>query len=247
MNFPDHFEMKGIYSIFLACCRYNYARALLLLGLDDGTGPSDEDPVLRRGAYLSFLYLRHLRIRELQVRGCWFQPSEMLGCLEVGLSFCSRSNTFLHFVLICPWNRAFLGVAFPFSAEGWTCPPPGPHSKFCSRCGQPRAKSWGCSLFQRTCLGILNYFRSVERTLTINTSGLTLVAGSLVPTTEESSWVNTAKGGLGTLQGLRAHHYVHRTPAEHKVRCSATIFSFSIILSPKPPSSRHLQSVNLME
>ncbi|XP_014386760.1 PREDICTED: transmembrane protein FLJ37396 [Myotis brandtii] len=113
---------------------YNYARALLLLGLDDGTGPSDEDPVLRRGAYLSFLYLRHLRIRELQ----------------------------------------------------------------------------------RICLGILNYFRSVERTLTINTSGLTLVAGSLVPTIEESSWVNTAKGGSGTLQGLGAHHYVHGTPAEHK-------------------------------
>ncbi|XP_070274059.1 uncharacterized protein [Myotis yumanensis] len=114
---------------------YNYARALLLLGLDDGTGPSDEDPVLRRGAHLSFLCLRHLRIRELQ----------------------------------------------------------------------------------RICLGILNYFRSVERTLTINTSGLTLVAGSLVPTIEESSWVNTAKGGSGTLQGLGAHHYVHGTPAEHKV------------------------------
>lgn len=101
MNFPDHFEMKGIYSIFLACYRYSYARALHLLGLDDGTGPSDEDPVLRRGAYLSFLYLRHLRIRELQVRGRWFQASEMLGCLEVGLSFCSSSNTSLHFVLIC--------------------------------------------------------------------------------------------------------------------------------------------------
>nr|KAF6462282.1 hypothetical protein HJG59_011318 [Molossus molossus] len=70
----------------------------------------------------------------------------------------------------------------------------------------------------RISLGILNYFRSVERTLTINTSGLTLVAGSLVPTIEESSWVNMAKGGLGTLQGLGAHHYVHGTPAEHKVR-----------------------------
>lgn len=72
MNLPDHFEMRGIYSIFLACYRYSYARALHLLGLDDGTGPSDEDPVLRREAYLSFLYLHHLRIRELQVRGRWF-------------------------------------------------------------------------------------------------------------------------------------------------------------------------------
>ncbi|KAL4675631.1 hypothetical protein H8959_009776 [Pygathrix nigripes] len=114
---------------------YNYAMTLQLLGLDDGTEPSDRNPVLMRGAYLSFLYLRHLQIRELQ----------------------------------------------------------------------------------RICLGILNYFRSVERTLTINTSGLTLVSGKLVPTMEDSSWVNMAKGGLGTLQGLGAHHYVHETPAEHKV------------------------------
>ncbi|XP_058590881.1 uncharacterized protein LOC131514658 isoform X3 [Neofelis nebulosa] len=114
---------------------YSYAMALQLLGLDDGTGPSDRDPVLTRGTYLSFLYLRYLRIRELQ----------------------------------------------------------------------------------RVCLGILNYFRSVERTLTINTSGLTMVAGSLVPTIEDSSRVNMAKGGLGILQGLGAHCYVHGTSAEHKV------------------------------
>ncbi|XP_070651600.1 uncharacterized protein [Bos indicus] len=115
---------------------YSYAVALQLLGLDDGTGPSNRDPVLMRGTYLSFLYLRHLRIRELQ----------------------------------------------------------------------------------RICLGILNYFRSVERTLTINTSGLTLVSGSLVPTSEDSSWVNKAKGGMGTSQGLGAHHYAHGTPAEHRVQ-----------------------------
>ncbi|XP_012924408.2 putative uncharacterized protein C6orf183 homolog isoform X3 [Heterocephalus glaber] len=114
---------------------YNYKVALQLLGLDDGTGPSDKNPALMRGAFLSFLYLRHLRIRELQ----------------------------------------------------------------------------------RICLGILNYFRSVERTLTINTSGLTLVSGKLVPTSEDSSWVNIAKGGLGTSQGLGAQHFVHGTAAEHKV------------------------------
>ncbi|KAM9676053.1 uncharacterized protein ACBT57_004703 [Dama dama] len=116
--------------------RYSYAVALQLLGLDDRTGPSDRDPVPLRGTYLSFLYLRHLRIRELQ----------------------------------------------------------------------------------RICLGILNYFRSVERTLTINTSGLTLVSGSLVPTSEDSSWVNKAKGGMGTSQGLGTHHYAHGTPAEHRVQ-----------------------------
>ncbi|XFG03559.1 hypothetical protein AB1E19_007183 [Capra hircus] len=115
---------------------YSYAVALQLLGFDDRTGPNDRDPVLMRGTYLSFLYLRHLRIRELQ----------------------------------------------------------------------------------RICLGILNYFRSVERTLTINTSGLTLVSGSPVPTSEDSSWVNKAKGGMGASQGLGAHHYAHGTPAEHRVQ-----------------------------
>ncbi|XP_060039957.1 putative uncharacterized protein C6orf183, partial [Erinaceus europaeus] len=114
--------------------QYSYSRTSQLLGLDDGTEPSDRDPVLMKGTYLSFLYLRHLRIRELQ----------------------------------------------------------------------------------RICLGILNYFRSIERTLTINTAGLTLVAGNLVPTIEESSWVNMTRGGMGTLQGLGAHHYVHGTPVEHK-------------------------------
>ncbi|XP_074224610.1 uncharacterized protein LOC105077107 isoform X7 [Camelus bactrianus] len=123
---------------------YSCAVALQLLGLDDLPGPGGGDPVLARGTYLSFLYLRHLRIRELQ----------------------------------------------------------------------------------RICLGILNYFRSIERTLTINTSGLTLVAGSLVPTTEDSSWVNTVKGGTGTSQGLGAHHYVHGTSAEHKAQ-SVQFMEFS--------------------
>ncbi|XP_075800920.1 uncharacterized protein LOC142833419 [Microtus pennsylvanicus] len=79
---------------------------------------------------------------------------------------------------------------------------------------------------QRVCLGVLNYFRSVERTLTINTSGLTLVSGKLVPTVGDNSWVNMAKGGLGTLQGLGDHHYVHGTPAEHKVH-SVQFLEFS--------------------
>ncbi|KAK2114171.1 hypothetical protein P7K49_008437 [Saguinus oedipus] len=52
--------------------------------------------------------------------------------------------------------------------------------------------------------------------LAINTLGLTLVSGNLVPTMEDSSWANMAKGGLGTSQGLGAHHYIHETPSEHK-------------------------------
>ena len=51
-----------------------------------------------------------------------------------------------------------------------------------------------------------------------------MVAGSLVPTTEDSSRVNMAKGGLGILQGLGAHRYVHGTSAEHKVRSRFEIF-----------------------
>ncbi|KAM5282564.1 LOW QUALITY PROTEIN: uncharacterized protein RBU33_014186 [Hipposideros larvatus] len=89
--------------------------------------------------------------------------------------------------------------------------------KFYSRVGQPKGRVFTLfSLFQRICLGILNYFRCVERTLTINTSAL-MVAGSLVPTIDNSSWVNMANRGMGTLQVLRAHHYVRDTPAEHSL------------------------------
>nr|XP_034965162.1 uncharacterized protein LOC118082199 isoform X6 [Zootoca vivipara] len=70
---------------------------------------------------------------------------------------------------------------------------------------------------QRICLGILNYFRSVERTLTISTSGLALSAGHLVSTAEDSCWVNAAKGGRGAYGGLGSHPYVHYTPADYKV------------------------------
>ncbi|XP_048209675.1 uncharacterized protein LOC125357064 [Perognathus longimembris pacificus] len=113
---------------------YNYAMALQLLGLGDGTDSGNRMLVLRKGAYLSLLYLRHLRIRKLQ----------------------------------------------------------------------------------RICLGVLNYFRSVERTLAINISGLTLVSGNLVSTVEENSWVKVTTGGLSTLQGLGAHHHVHGTPTGPK-------------------------------
>ena len=69
MNFPDYSEVKGIYSTYPACCRYNYVSALQLLGLGDTVGPGDRDPVLMRGTYLSFLYLHHLGTRELLVGG----------------------------------------------------------------------------------------------------------------------------------------------------------------------------------
>ncbi|KAG2468403.1 CC162 protein, partial [Polypterus senegalus] len=46
---------------------YSYMETLQLLGLDEGKEEINNDPVSMRGAYLSLLYLRHLRIRELQV------------------------------------------------------------------------------------------------------------------------------------------------------------------------------------
>ncbi|XP_048348944.1 uncharacterized protein LOC125430762 isoform X3 [Sphaerodactylus townsendi] len=73
---------------------------------------------------------------------------------------------------------------------------------------------------QRICLGILNYFRSIERTLTISTSGLTLTAGNLVSTAEDPCWVNAAKGGIGAFGGLGCHSYMHYTPADYKVHSS---------------------------
>ncbi|KAK9411480.1 coiled coil domain-containing protein [Crotalus adamanteus] len=73
--------------------------------------------------------------------------------------------------------------------------------------------------YQRICLGILNYFRSIERTLTISTSGLASCSGHLIATAEDASWVNAAKGGTGAFGGLGSHSYMHYTPADYKVHC----------------------------
>ncbi|XP_013929136.1 PREDICTED: uncharacterized protein LOC106554914 isoform X2 [Thamnophis sirtalis] len=107
-----------------------------LLSLDEDLEAPNKDNSMRKGGYLSVLYLRHLRIRELQ----------------------------------------------------------------------------------RICLGILNYFRSIERTLTISTSGLASCSGHLISTAEDASWVNAAKGGTGAFGGLSSHSYMHYTPADYKVQ-----------------------------
>jgi hypothetical protein len=48
---------------------YSYLSSMQLLGLDEGQEGEEvpSDTVTARGAYLSLLYLRHLKIRELQV------------------------------------------------------------------------------------------------------------------------------------------------------------------------------------
>ncbi|XP_075058991.1 uncharacterized protein LOC142144265 [Mixophyes fleayi] len=123
---------------------YNYQNTLQLLGLDEAEDNS-KDPVMMKGAYLSLLYLRHLRLRELQ----------------------------------------------------------------------------------RVCLGSLNYFRSIERTLTIDTCCLSSNSGNLVRSVgEETSWINAAQGGSGMSGGLGSHQYMHQTPADFKVH-SAQFMEFS--------------------
>ncbi|XP_067875378.1 putative uncharacterized protein C6orf183 isoform X2 [Heterodontus francisci] len=113
---------------------YSYTSTMQLLGLDEGNEENAKDPVMTQGAYLSLLYLRHLRIRELQ----------------------------------------------------------------------------------RICLGILNYFRSIERTLAINIFGLALNGGKLVHTAADTCWICAAKGGLGVADGMGSHYYLHSTPADYK-------------------------------
>ncbi|KAK4824337.1 hypothetical protein QYF61_013672 [Mycteria americana] len=69
----------------------------------------------------------------------------------------------------------------------------------------------------RVCLGILNYFRSVERSLTLSTAGLSFQAGRLIPSAEDTSWVSAAKGGTDGFGGLSSQPYIHYTPADSKV------------------------------
>ncbi|KAM8953019.1 uncharacterized protein RCH25_043786 [Pelodytes ibericus] len=118
---------------------YNFQSALQLLGLEEAEDNNSNDPVMMKGAYLSHLYLRHLKIRELQ----------------------------------------------------------------------------------RTCLGFLNYFRSIQRTLTIDTCSLMGSSQNLIPNAgEESCSVNAATGGSGISGGFGSHHYIHHTPADFKIQSS---------------------------
>ncbi|XP_017555415.2 uncharacterized protein si:ch73-242m19.1 isoform X3 [Pygocentrus nattereri] len=117
---------------------YSYSSSAQLLGLDQDLEDGSKDPVASRGAYVSLLYLRYLRIRELK----------------------------------------------------------------------------------RTCLSMLNYLRSVERRLTVDTAGLQVVGGVQVSSAEESGWMNAARGCSGSTGGPGSQHYVYNTPADYKVHCT---------------------------
>nr|XP_019953455.1 PREDICTED: transmembrane protein FLJ37396 [Paralichthys olivaceus] len=67
---------------------------------------------------------------------------------------------------------------------------------------------------------MLNYLRSVERTLTFDLAGLQLEEGELCSTAEETGWMNAARGGAGEAGGLGSLQFNHNTPVDYKVRCS---------------------------
>ncbi|XP_053192243.1 uncharacterized protein si:ch73-242m19.1 [Scomber japonicus] len=117
---------------------YSLEDSLQLLGLNDGPEEGTSDPIITRGAYLSLIYLRHLKLRQLQ----------------------------------------------------------------------------------RSSLGMLNYLRSVERTLTFDLAGLQLEDRELGSTAEETGWMNAARGGRGETGSLGSLQYSHNTPVDYKVRCS---------------------------
>ncbi|KAH9494550.1 hypothetical protein Btru_042420 [Bulinus truncatus] len=71
---------------------------------------------------------------------------------------------------------------------------------------------------QRTCLSTLNYFRSVERTLTINDMGLISDDGQLKPNSNPNHRHGTEmNGSRGGGRGLGSHTYLYNTPVDFKM------------------------------
>lgn len=60
--------LKETLSALCLLCSYSFEESLKLLGLEDGFKGGASDPVVTRGAYLSLTHLRHLKLRQLQVR-----------------------------------------------------------------------------------------------------------------------------------------------------------------------------------
>ncbi|XP_033180902.1 uncharacterized protein LOC113127098 isoform X2 [Mastacembelus armatus] len=118
--------------------RCSFEDSLHLLGLEDILEEGTSDPIVTRGAYLSLIYLRHLKLRQLQ----------------------------------------------------------------------------------RIALGMLNYLRSVERTLTFDLAGLRLQEGELCSTAEETGWMNAARGGRGEAGGVGSLQHSHNSPVDYMIHCS---------------------------
>ncbi|XP_073725281.1 uncharacterized protein [Misgurnus anguillicaudatus] len=73
---------------------------------------------------------------------------------------------------------------------------------------------------KRTCLSMLNYLRSVERTLVMDTAGLRVNDGDLVRNIEETGWMTAARGGDDPSRDLGSHHYIYNSPVDYKVHCA---------------------------
>ncbi|VDP80019.1 unnamed protein product [Echinostoma caproni] len=131
---------------------YDFTQAMQMLGLDDAANAKD-DPSSVQGAYLSFLHLRHLKLRDVM-------------------------RTFVRMV----------HKSIPFIR------------------------------FQ--CLSVLNYFRSIERTLTINDQGLSMSArGPVERTSPQNHRTGTeTQGHQGGGNILDGHGYLFNTPHEFKIR-----------------------------
>lgn len=80
---------------------------------------------------------------------------------------------------------------------------------------------------QRISLGLLNYLRSVERTLTFDLAGLQLEERELCSTAEETGWMNAARGGRGEAGGLGSLQYSYNTPVDCKVRTRQSIWQLN--------------------
>ncbi|KAL5014657.1 hypothetical protein ScPMuIL_008927 [Solemya velum] len=77
---------------------------------------------------------------------------------------------------------------------------------------------------QRTCLGIFNYFRSLQRTLTINDVGLSQESGHFKNTSAQDHRRATEfDGTIGGGGGLGSHAYMHNTPKDFKLNESEFI------------------------
>lgn len=70
---------------------------------------------------------------------------------------------------------------------------------------------------------MLNYLRSVERTLVMDTVGLRMFEGDLVRNMQDTGWMTAARGGDG---GPASHHYVYNTPVDYKVQYIMTFQLF---------------------
>lgn len=84
---------------FLPGIRYGYMSTWQLLGLEEGPATANKEDAVTRGAYLSFLLLRHLRLRELKVKKKLCVDQSYLVFMMRGLSFNWKHNCV--FVLVC--------------------------------------------------------------------------------------------------------------------------------------------------